>query len=570
MRYIAYCRKSSEQDERQALSIESQRNEIKRKFPELNIVDFFEESRSAFIPDYRTKFAQMIDMIKSAEADGIIAWHPDRLSRNEVDASRITYLVRTGVIKDLKFGSYNFDNSPEGIMMLQIALSQSQYSSSKLSVDVKRGLKTKAEKGWLPSGAKPGYMNDKYAEKGNKTIHKDPERFPLIRKAWDLMLSGLYTPPEILNRLNNEWGYRTLKHRRIGGKPMSRSMIYLVFIDPFYYGWFEYPVGSGSWYKGNHEQMVTKEEFDRVQILLGRGGVRRPQTHEFPYTGLMRCGECDAMITAEEKWQVICSKCKLKFASLNRDFCPKCMTLISNMDNPTILHYIYYHCTKRKSPKCTQGYLSVKEFEKQLDRLLSKVQISERFKNWAVKYLHEMNEKEIDDRNAIIDSLQSAYKDCLTRIDNLVKLYTSPKNTNEELLSSEEFKSQKEPLLKEKQGLEERLKDTGERVSKWVELSEKTFNFACYARHWLKYGDTEKKREVLYGIGSNLILLNKTLRVDLEDPLEYIEEAREEVVEISPMFEPKEKAYTTAQLETLWSQNPSLLLGQDSNLRPIA
>jgi len=71
---------------------------------------------------------------------GIIAWHPDRLSRNEIDASTITYLVRTGVIHGLKFGSYNFDNSPEGIMMLQLALSQSQYFSSKLGKDVKRGL----------------------------------------------------------------------------------------------------------------------------------------------------------------------------------------------------------------------------------------------------------------------------------------------------------------------------------------------------------------------------------------------------------------------------------------------
>ena len=157
MRYIVYRRKSSEQDEKQALSKESQKLELERKFPELHPPTFdLQESKSAFIPNNRPEFAKMIELIKSGQADGIIAWHPDRLSRNEIDAATITYLVRTGVIKDLKFGSYYFDNSPEGIMMLQGALSHSQYSSSKLSVDVKRGLRTKAGMGWLPTGAKPG------------------------------------------------------------------------------------------------------------------------------------------------------------------------------------------------------------------------------------------------------------------------------------------------------------------------------------------------------------------------------------------------------------------------------
>lgn len=57
----------------------------------------------------------------------------------------------------------------------------------------------------------------------------------------------------------------------------------------------------------------------------------------------------------------------------------------------------------------------------------------------------------------------------------------------------------------------------------------------------------------------NLVLKDKIVVVDLERPLKFIEEARNEVPEISPMFEPKERADTTTQLETLWSQNPSLL-----------
>jgi len=125
--YFAYVRKSTEGEERQALSIESQKDKVRDMFPSLEIVDILEEKHSAFKPYNRPVFEQMIQRIKKGEAQGIIAWHPDRLSRNEIDAATLTYLVRTNIIKDLKFGSYNFDNSPEGIMMLQLALSQSQY-----------------------------------------------------------------------------------------------------------------------------------------------------------------------------------------------------------------------------------------------------------------------------------------------------------------------------------------------------------------------------------------------------------------------------------------------------------
>jgi site-specific DNA recombinase len=158
LRYIAYIRKSTEQAERQSLSIPAQKRKIKEIHPNLKIVKTFEESGSAFKPG-RSLFNQMIETIDKGEADAIICWHPDRLSRNEVDASTITYRIRQGVIKDLKFGSYTFDNSPEGIMMLQGVMSHSQYFSSKLSKDVKRGNDEQRKRGWLTGRAPEGYLN---------------------------------------------------------------------------------------------------------------------------------------------------------------------------------------------------------------------------------------------------------------------------------------------------------------------------------------------------------------------------------------------------------------------------
>lgn len=562
---FVYTRKSSEPEERQVHSIEQQLDEIKPLIDrlKLNVVDTFSEAKSAKFPG-RDVFNDMVNRIRKGEATSIVVWHPNRLSRNPVDLGTILELIDKEQLVRVITPHQTFNNTPMDKFMLGFMMLQAKLENDNKGVDVKRGLGAKAKKGWLPSGAKPGYMNDKYAEKGNKTVLQDPVRFPLIRKAWDLMLTGAYTPPQILTILNNEWGYRTPKHKKIGGKPMCRSMIYKVFTDQFYYGKFEYPEKSGVWYTGNHTKMITEEEFERVQQLLGRKGRPIPKTRNFDYTGLFNCSECGAAITAEEKFQIICPNCKTKFASQNKDACPKCNIRIEEMIKPTLLHYIYYHCTKRKKKKCFQKSIQVDELEEQVDLLLSNIQISERFKDWAIKYINELNDKEVDDRNVVLGSLQGAYNDCVKRIDNLVQLKISPQNSNNELLSDDEFKSQKDTLMTEKKRLSDNLGITDERIDKWVKKAEKAFNFACYARHWFLHGDVATRKEILIGIGSNLVLHNKTVLVELEKTLHYIKEAKTEVPEISPMFEPEKEGCTTAQLEAFYSQNPTLLRAMDA------
>ena len=369
IRYFAYVRKSTEGKERQALSIDSQKDQINQLFPGLDIVEIIEERRSAFLPYNRPAFAKMIKRIKQGEAQGIVSWHPDRLSRNEIDGATLTYMIRKGQIQDLKFGSYHFHNSPEGIMMLQLALSQSQYSTAKLSKDVKRGLEQKAKMGWLPSRAPSGYLNNTDTQIGIQIVVKDPLRFPLIRKMWDLMLTGNYTPLQILEIANNEWGYRNVSRKTLGGERLSRSGIYQIFNNSFYYGWFEFPEGSGKWYQGKHNPMITEEEFERVHALLGRKRKPTRQKRVFSFRGLIQCGECGYQITAEEKNQVICTKCKQKFSYVNRDSCSRCTTPIEQMINPTFLHYVYYRCSKKQPDvQCRQGYVEVKQLERQIDQ----------------------------------------------------------------------------------------------------------------------------------------------------------------------------------------------------------
>src|SRR5713226_8377005 len=116
MRYFIYCRKSTEAEDRQIASIESQLTTLKRTFserPDIEIVRVYEEAFSAKAPG-RPVFNEMITEIENGAAEGIIAWAPDRLARNSVDGGRIIYLLDCGVICDLKFVTYTFENNSQG------------------------------------------------------------------------------------------------------------------------------------------------------------------------------------------------------------------------------------------------------------------------------------------------------------------------------------------------------------------------------------------------------------------------------------------------------------------------
>src|SRR4030043_1485035 len=174
-----YARKSTDEPERQVLSIEAQMFELREfaKKENLKIVREFVESKTAKEPG-REIFNDMIASIEKNEAEGILAWHPDRLARNSIDGGRIIYLVDTGKITTLKFPTFWFDPTPQGKFMLSIAFGQSKYYIDNLSENIKRGIRQKLRKGELPGLAPLGYLN----ELRHHTIVKDPERWLAVKK----------------------------------------------------------------------------------------------------------------------------------------------------------------------------------------------------------------------------------------------------------------------------------------------------------------------------------------------------------------------------------------------------
>jgi len=514
--YFIYCRKSSEAEDRQVLSIESQTRELEALASKLNlpVAEILVESKSAKEPG-RPIFNNLMERVYRGEVAGIICWKLDRLARNPVDGASIIWAIKQQGIKVMT-PAQSYARDDDNVILMYIEFGMAQKYVDDLSKNVKRGLGTKVENGWYPGVAPAGYFNHTDKATAENTLVKDPDRFPLIRRMWELMLTGVYSPAQILEKANKEWGYRTRTTRKMPGGPLARSAIYQFFNNPFYYGRFEYPKKSGRWYDGKHEPMVTKEEFDRVQELLHRNDAPRAKTLEFAFSGLIRCGDCGKVVVGEEKHQVMCGTCRFKFAHRNRKACPRCRTSIKSMTKPLFLKYTYYHCSKSLRPRCPQKCVTAQDLEKQIDAFLASIEISDRFKEWALKYLDELAAQEIASRAEINQARQKAYQETLRRIENLVALKTSAGNADGSLLTDEEYRQQRMLLVKDKEALGASLKEGDEMAA--LKKAKEVLEFASTVRARFAKGDAKTKKQILLTVGSNLTLTAKILSIEAKKP----------------------------------------------------
>ncbi len=473
-----------------------------------------------------------MNRIARGEANGILCWKLDRLARNFIDGGKVIEMLQGGVMQHIR--AYERSYYPQdNVLLMAVELGMANQYSRDLALNVERGLRTKAEKGWFPVQPPLGYLNAKVNGRGQNTIVKDAERFALVRKLWDMMLTGAYTVPRLLKIMTEEHGLRMRT-----GKKMSRSNIYFLLTNSFYYGRFEFPRKSGNWYLGAHEPMITIEEYDRVQAILGRKGRPRPRKHLLALVGTMRCAECGMSITGELK--------------------------IKRQKNGNVHNYIYYHCSKRSKQKCTQGYIEEKELVKQVVARLDELEIPDPFHKWALKWLEAENSKEAIVRESALGAQQKAYNAVVHRIDRLIDMRA------QEELTEDEYRERKGEAMKEKDRLMAILNGTDKSVDEWVGNMESGFEFVARAKDKFKNGSPDGKKSIFIALGNKRELKDRLVLLDMEETLLPMGKLATEVRALHEMFEPQKDGLSQADLERLYSQNPKVCALQDSNLRPFA
>ena len=569
--WVEYNRRSSDEGSgKQIVSIEKQQEELSVKFPATKYKRTLHlwESKSAFKENNRPNFTKMVELIRKGKITGIICYSPCRLSRNPIEAGIIVDLVVKGLLKDIKFAGYTFDNSAEGIMLLQFALSQSQYFSAKLSRDVRVGNRVHLERGQWICAAKPGYLNFERPVTKEKYIDKDPDRFEIIKGALLNILAGK-RPMDVLREIQKS-GYRTRKTQKLGDRKLSKASFYRIITDPFYCGLMRRKEGD---FQGTHPKMITPKQYDQIQIRLGNKGKSRNSKNDFAYKDVLKCDECGGSITCEEKYQIICPVCKTKFhRGKDTEVCKGCGIKIENMIDPKILHYVSYHCTKRVHQDCAQGGISLEKLEAKIDSELQRFEIDIDFRDWAIDHLGETNSKEEQMELDVRVRLEKNLKECDWSINNLIKLRTRRENVEsyEDEEKQQAYDSEENRLFAEKRLLKKQIDELDECQVDRIEMAKETFDFAYYARQHFADGNVMTKTRILSKLGTNLVIRDRELHIDGETAFFLIEKGKKEIEGIVGSLEPSKRPDSSKALLALDSVCQSWRRRWDSNPRVLS
>ena len=480
IKYFLYARKSTEDEERQVMSIEAQLAELVEyaKRENLFIAEKFIESKSAKKPG-REVFNEMIQKIyDSKEPVGILAWHPDRLARNSVDGGQIIYLIDIGKIASLRFPTFWFEPTPQGLFMLQVAFGQSKYYSDNLSENVKRGIRQKLRRGEWPGLAPFGYINNPKT----RNIEPDPVKARVIKKAFEEYAQGRHTLESLGQRLSF-WGMVSKT-----GKPLCKATLQRMLTNKVYIGLI---VHNGETYEGKFEPIVSRATFEKVQeVLKNRAKPRHSRKrHYFPFTGLLKCGECGAAITAQ--W--------------------------AHGNGGT---YRYYRCTKRLG-SCSQRYLREDLLVEQLKEKISKVALCE---DWKEKMLAkvEMWEKEnIQSSQFFAQNLEAQIKEVEQKLDRLVNAFLDGS------IEKEIYLAKKDELIKTKTALLQKRDDFGRKGNNWIEPLREWILSANYAEKLASSNDFNEIKSFVEKIGTNRRLLDKKIFFDFVHPFDLIPKYKE-------------------------------------------
>lgn len=379
---VIYARKSTESDDRQVLSIDSQIQELKLLAHRrgIGVAETLTEARSAKAPG-RPIFDQLMRRVERGEIESVLCWKLDRLARNHADTGRVLQALADRKLQSVVTfeRDYTADGNDRFLGNFELGIATKYIDD--LRVNVRRGNRARFQRGWPNYRPPQGYLEDR----ATKTIIKDPERFDQVRKMWDLLLSREMRPSQILRHALDEWSYRTRR-----GTRLSLSALHHMFSSPYYMGLIR--LRSGESYPGAHEPMVTPEEFERAQQILGRDDRPRSASHDFPYSGIFKCA-CGGTLVGEEHVK----------RSGRR--------------------YIYYRCHgRRKSESCRQPSLPEAAFDHWLEGELRRYTIQPRMASWVRAKLKQDIEVEARQQDGARPRLQRELDQATREGDALLDL----------------------------------------------------------------------------------------------------------------------------------------------------
>ena len=473
-KYFLYARKSTEDDDKQIMSIEAQLFELREfaRKENLQILEEFTESKSAKKPG-REKFGVMMGKIESLDGVGILAWHPDRLARNSIDGGRIIYAVDTTKIVSLRFPTFWFEPTPQGLFMLQVAFGQSKYYSDSLKQNVERGIRQKLRRGEWLTKAPFGYINNPKT----RNIEPDVVKAKIIVSAFEAYAKGNHG----FDTMSEFLAFHGVTTK--SGTPLGKASVSRILSNKAYLGLTKH---FNEYFPGSFAPILSHDLFEAVQKRLQERSHPRKskKNHNFPFTGLLHCGECGSMITAQ--WA------RGKMGGL----------------------YRYYRCTKKKG-KCSQGYLREDKLVLQLKEQLQKITLPDEWTDYMLRKTDQWSKEEKVSSGSLLGQIKDNERETEQKLDELVSLYLDGD------IPKENYLSKKNELLKQKVSLAQKMESARTEKKNWVEPLREWILDMKKATQLLSTDNFFEIRDYFKKIGTNSQLRDKSVSVSFCPPTEF-------------------------------------------------
>ena len=359
--------------------------------------------------------------------------------------------------------------------MLQVAFGQSKYYSDNLSENVKRGFRQKLRRGEWPSKAPFGYVNNQKT----RNIEPDQTKVRIIQKAFEEYSQRRHTLESLGQRLSF-WGVVSST-----GKTLCKATIQRLLTNPVYLGLIRH---NQETYEGNFQPIVSPATFEAVQkVLKNRAKPRHSkQRHNFPFTGLFKCGECGAAITAQ-------------YAHGHGGV------------------YKYYRCTKRLG-SCKQSYLQEDLLITQIKEQLQKVALPDDAKDYMLNQVKTWENENSKSGKSFAQNLEGEIKETEAKLDRLVNAFLDGS------VEKEIYLIKKDELIKTKTDLLQRKSDLARMGNNWIEPLRNWIISAHHAKKLAFSNDFDEIKSFVEKIGTNRQLLDKKVSWNLLEPWRILAE----------------------------------------------
>ena len=469
--YFGYIRVSTTKQGQLGVSLQEQRDAIVRYASSrgMTLSDWFEEQETA-AKRGRPTFSKMLKKLQDGEASGVIIHKIDRSARNLKDWADLGEMIDAGV--EVHFSNESLDLSSRGGRLsadIQAVVAADYIRN--LREETKKGLYGRLKQGLYPWQAPLGYLDQ---GKGKAKI-PDPEKAPLVRRAFELYATTSYD----LKKLRKELNLLGLRNHR-GGK-LSINGVSKILRNPFYIGMIK--VGSsGQVFNGIHQPLISVALFDRVQAILDGKLNSRSKKHDFLFRRFLTCKHCGR-------------------------------SLIGEMQKG----HVYYRCHTKGCPTT-----SIREdvIEDQIEVELSPMQLDEDEFKELKEALGDLEGRWGDDRREMLTSLELTKLKLQERMNRLTDAFL------DQVIDKEAFEERRATLIKEMREIEERMAqscdDPASQIDVVAEFLEQAKSLQSVYIRALPYA----KRDFLNGATSNRLVDGKSVEIQWNPPYEALADRR--------------------------------------------